>query len=98
MKNTIRIKNVISEWEDQGGVLGYTPGSDELYLMNDEEFENRFSEYAAGKTDIQPEGLDKDGFAELLCESALRNVGICEEEIGYLMAWDADKMEAAMMA
>lgn len=82
--------NVIHEWEEVGGVLGYDTdreGKANLYIMDDGEFHDRF---------LESESKDEDGFAKIICESALRNAGICEEEIGLLMDWDADKMSNIM--
>lgn len=78
--------NVIHEWAEIGGVLGYTikrNGNVLLYIMDDGEFIDRCAENI---------NITVDDLAYMLCESALRNAGICEEEIGLLMDWDADRM------
>ena len=75
------------EWMEYGGVLGYDTeknGNVKLYVMDEGEFADRYFEYINGRCDIKP-GLNMDEFAEILCESALINVGVSEENVKEIL-------------
>lgn len=72
---------VLVKWIEYGGVLGYVTeknGNVKLYVMDDGEFEDRYNEYINGYYDIKP-NLNINEFARVLCESALVNAGVSEE-------------------
>lgn len=84
--------NVIREWVEVGGVLGYDTnrnGVFTLYIMDDGEFHDRFE--GEGGADVT-----EDELARKFCESALRHAGICEEEIWQLMDWGTDEIMEVM--
>lgn len=81
--------NVIEEWLEIGGVLGYDyerNGVVSLYIMDDGEFDDRWKDQYKFYSPVDSE-ITREDFARLLCKTSLERAGCTEKETEELMNW-----------